>query len=337
MLVATQTVGYLSPVLSAAVRGRRSRRPPANPLQAAVPRRWRSDRARLGTSRRYRVGADHSRGVASRILRALARSPRRSGRGRSRSRGCGVSRGRFPCGWCPQRGRRLFAHRSSCSSGLRCSSEWRRRVCACRCLRLFGWRRVPFPACSSSAASSPARRRGASPSHSVSRREGPIVQPAGVAVARWARRVLGPGQRVAAEEADARLLLVYAISTFSPGRTRPSRLVLETPVPLPLAARGVAAEPHPLCRHRRPPSQRRRQHGLLLRAAPRGRRRPLPENRSDEVRASRRPPHLRQRGDHRRRHCGGEVCSSYAVARRRRSWPRAAGWSSHSFRVCHSV
>jgi hypothetical protein len=59
---------------------------------------------------------------------------------------------------------------------------------------------------------------------------GADVQPAGVAVARWARRVLGPGQRVAAEEADARLLLVYGEQHVFAGTNPPITSVLQTPV-----------------------------------------------------------------------------------------------------------
>jgi hypothetical protein len=59
---------------------------------------------------------------------------------------------------------------------------------------------------------------------------GADLQPAGVAVARWARRVLGPKQRVAAEEADARLLLVYGDQHVFAGTNPPITSVLQTPV-----------------------------------------------------------------------------------------------------------
>ncbi len=59
---------------------------------------------------------------------------------------------------------------------------------------------------------------------------GAELDPAGVAVALWARDVLGPGQRIAAEEADARLLLVYGGQSVVAGTNPPIATVLRTPI-----------------------------------------------------------------------------------------------------------
>jgi glycosyltransferase involved in cell wall biosynthesis len=56
------------------------------------------------------------------------------------------------------------------------------------------------------------------------------LDPAGVAVARWAGRVLGPGQRIAAEEADARLLYIYGREQVVTGSNPPIATVLQTPI-----------------------------------------------------------------------------------------------------------
>jgi hypothetical protein len=59
---------------------------------------------------------------------------------------------------------------------------------------------------------------------------GAELEPAGVAVARWARRVLGRERRIAAEEADARLLLVYGDQHVFAGTNPPIASILQTPV-----------------------------------------------------------------------------------------------------------
>jgi hypothetical protein len=59
---------------------------------------------------------------------------------------------------------------------------------------------------------------------------GADLEPAGVAVARWAHGVLGPERRVAAEEADARLLLVYGDQHVFAGTNPPITSVIQTPV-----------------------------------------------------------------------------------------------------------
>jgi hypothetical protein len=56
------------------------------------------------------------------------------------------------------------------------------------------------------------------------------LDPPGVAAARWSMRVLGPGQHMAAQEADARLLLVYGDERVIAGTNPPIKSVLETPV-----------------------------------------------------------------------------------------------------------
>jgi hypothetical protein len=58
---------------------------------------------------------------------------------------------------------------------------------------------------------------------------GTDLDPPGVAVARWARDVLGPGRPIAAQEADARLLLIYAREHVFAGTNPPITTVLETP------------------------------------------------------------------------------------------------------------
>jgi hypothetical protein len=55
------------------------------------------------------------------------------------------------------------------------------------------------------------------------------LDPPGVAVARWARDVLGPGARIAAQEADARLLLVDGRQHVFAGTNPPIASVLQTP------------------------------------------------------------------------------------------------------------
>ncbi len=55
------------------------------------------------------------------------------------------------------------------------------------------------------------------------------INPPGVAVARWARDVLGPGQRIAAEDADARFLLVYGREHVFTSTNPPIRTILQTP------------------------------------------------------------------------------------------------------------
>jgi hypothetical protein len=58
---------------------------------------------------------------------------------------------------------------------------------------------------------------------------GTDLDPPGVAVARWARDVLGPGRAIAAQEADARLLLIYGREHVFAGTNPPITTVLETP------------------------------------------------------------------------------------------------------------
>jgi hypothetical protein len=58
---------------------------------------------------------------------------------------------------------------------------------------------------------------------------GAHLDPPGVAVARWARTVLGPGRRIAAQEADARLLLISGGEHVVAGSNPPIATVLETP------------------------------------------------------------------------------------------------------------
>ncbi len=58
---------------------------------------------------------------------------------------------------------------------------------------------------------------------------GTDIHPPGVAVALWARHALGPGQRVAAEQADARLLLVYGRLNVFAGTNPPIESVLQSP------------------------------------------------------------------------------------------------------------
>jgi hypothetical protein len=55
------------------------------------------------------------------------------------------------------------------------------------------------------------------------------LDPPGVAVARWAREVLGPGRRIAAQEADARLLLIDGREQVFAGSNPPITSVLQTP------------------------------------------------------------------------------------------------------------
>jgi hypothetical protein len=58
---------------------------------------------------------------------------------------------------------------------------------------------------------------------------GADIDSPGVAVARWAREVLGPGQPIAAQEADARLLLVYGREHVFTGTGPAFNDVLQTP------------------------------------------------------------------------------------------------------------
>ena len=56
-----------------------------------------------------------------------------------------------------------------------------------------------------------------------------VLDPPALAVALWAETALGHGQRVAAEEADARLLLTYAGEHVFAGTNPPIKSVLQTP------------------------------------------------------------------------------------------------------------
>jgi glycosyltransferase involved in cell wall biosynthesis len=60
--------------------------------------------------------------------------------------------------------------------------------------------------------------------------DGRDLDPSGVAVARWARATLGQGRHVAAQEADARFLLVYGGMDVFAGKNPPITSVLDTPV-----------------------------------------------------------------------------------------------------------
>jgi hypothetical protein len=68
---------------------------------------------------------------------------------------------------------------------------------------------------------------------------GTSIEPPSTAVARWAREVLGPGNRIAAREADSRLLMVYGRQHVFAGSNPPIDLILDGPVLYPWQVREM--------------------------------------------------------------------------------------------------